>query len=280
MKKFLALFLIVATALTSLAGCSEEGESSDLNIYSEASYDNESKFVPDEESKESTTSESVVSGEENVPLSGEFVVKDKKYTFEGNDLVIVSVENKTNKNYSVTITGTYLDKGGNALKTETQTFDQYSAGYNGYFMFKPDLQFDKFTYEFKTKESEGPFYAKDIVFNFKGLSDELSIIDEQLAQNDYTKYPSIAATFAYRYTGEVSLYPTLKWILFSEADTIIAMIDAKPMLQPNQEFDSEDMSILLQTLEDKLVWPEEYKGNVRAVVIVKDAEKFEMPPMP
>ena len=150
MKKFLALFLIVATALTALAGCSGEGESSDLNIYSEASYDNESKFVPDEESKESTTSESVVSGEENVPLSGEFVVKDKKYTFEGNDLVIVSVENKTNKNYSVTVTGTYLDKGGNVLKTETQTFDQYSAGYNGFFMFKPDLQFDKFTYEFKT----------------------------------------------------------------------------------------------------------------------------------
>lgn len=280
MRKVLVSVLLLAVALTAFAGCSEEGESSDLNIYSEASYDNESKFVPDEESKESTTSESMVSGEENVPLSGEFVVKDKKYTFEGNDLVIVSVENKTNKNYSVTITGTYLGKDGNVLKTETQTFDQYSVGYNGYFMFKPDLQFDKFTYEFKTKESEGPFYAKDIVFNFKGLSDELSIIDEQLAQNDYTKYPSIAATFAYRYTGEVSLYPTLKWILFSEADTIIAMIDAKPMLQPNQEFDSEDMSILLQTMEDKLVWPEEYKGNVRAVVIVKDAEKFEMPPMP
>lgn len=280
MRKVLVSVLLLAVALTAFAGCSEEGESSDLNIYSEASYDNESKFVPDEESKESTTSESMVSGEENIPLSGEFVVKDKKYTFEGNDLVIVSVENKTNKNYSVTITGTYLGKDGNVLKTETQTFDQYSAGYNGYFMFKPDLQFDKFTYEFKTKESEGPFYAKDIVFNFKGLSDELSIIDEQLAQNDYTKYPSIAATFAYRYTGEVSLYPTLKWILFSEADAIIAMIDAKPMLQPNQEFDSEDMSILLQTMEDKLVWPEEYKGNVRAVVIVKDAEKFEMPPMP
>ena len=280
MRKVLVSVLLLAVALTAFAGCSEEGESSDLNIYSEASYDNESKFVPDEESKESTTSESMVSGEENIPLSGEFVVKDKKYTFEGNDLVIVSVENKTNKNYSVTITGTYLGKDGNVLKTETQTFDQYSAGYNGYFMFKPDLQFDKFTYEFKTKESEGPFYAKDIVFNFKGLSDELSIIDEQLAQNDYTKYPSIAATFAYRYTGEVSLYPTLKWILFSEADAIIAMIDAKPMLQPNQEFDSEDMSILLQTMEDKLVWPEEYKGNVRAVVIVQDAEKFEMPPMP
>lgn len=280
MKKTFAALLVFSILPMVLIGCSEKGENSDLNIYSEASYDNESKFIPSEESKEASNSESNASVEEPTPLSGEFIVKNKKYTFEGNDLAIVSVENKTNKNYSVTITGTYLDKDGKALKTETQTFDQYSAGYSGYFLFKPNMQFDKFTYEFKTKESDGPFYAKDIVFNFKGLSDELSIIDEQLAQNDYTKYPSIAATFAYRYTGEVSLYPTLKWILFSEADTIIAMIDAKPMLQPNQEFDSEDMSILLQTMEDKLVWPEEYKGNVRAVVIVKDAEKFEMPPMP
>lgn len=277
MKKTLVIVLALLLTLAAFAGCSENGE--ELNIYSEASYDNESKFVPDEESKESATSESGVSGEEYVPLSGEFIVKNKKYTFEGNNLVIVSVENQTNKNYSVTVEGTYLDKDGNVLKTETQTFDQYSAGYSGHFLFKPEMQFDKFTYEFRSEEADGPFYAKDLVFNFRGLSEMLSVIDEQLTQNDYTKYPSIAATFAYRYTGEVSLYPTLKWILFSEADTIVAMIDAKPMLQPNQEFDSEDMSILLQTMEDKLVWPEEYKGNVRAVVIVKDAEKFEMPPI-
>ena len=272
MKKLLAVVLTLMLAFSVFTGCGEQGEGSDLNIYSEASYDNESKFVPEEESKGSE-----VSNEE--PLTGEFVVKDKKYTFEGNDLVIVSVENQTNKNYNVTVEGTYLDKDGNVLKTETQTFDQYSAGYSGHFLFKPDLQFDKFTYEFRSEEVDGPFYAKDLVFNFRGLSEMLSVIDEQLAQNDYTKYPSIAATFAYRYTGEVSLYPTLTWILFSEADTMIAMIDAKPVLQPNQEFDSEDMSILLQTMEDKLTWPEEYKGNVRAIVIVKDAEKFEMPPM-
>ena len=60
--------------MTAFAGCSEEGESSDLNIYSEASYDNESKFVPSEESKGDEVSEDA--------LTGEFVVKDKKYTFE------------------------------------------------------------------------------------------------------------------------------------------------------------------------------------------------------
>ena len=176
-KKVLSVVLLLAVVLTAFAGCNEEGESSDLNIYSEASYDNESKFIPGEESKAGEVSDEEV-------LTGEFVVKDKKYTFEGNDLAIVSVENQTNKNYSVTVTGTYLDKDGNALKTESQTFDQYSAGYSGYFLFKPDMQFDKFTYEFKPEETDGPFYAKDIVFNFKGLSDELSIIYEKLAQND------------------------------------------------------------------------------------------------
>ena len=132
MKRFLTVILILATALTALSGCVEKED--ELNIYSEASYDNVSKFVPSEESAEDTSDESAEFTEDtstenaeptentseesvadNAPLSGEFVVKDKKYSFEGNDLVLVSVENQTNKNYSVTITGSYLDKDGNVL---------------------------------------------------------------------------------------------------------------------------------------------------------------------
>lgn len=270
MKKFLALFLIVATALTALAGCSGEGESSDLNIYSEASYDNESKFVPDEESKESTTSESVVSGEENVPLSGEFVVKDKKYTFEGNDLVIVSVENKTNKNYSVTVTGTYLDKGGNVLKTETQTFDQYSAGYNGYFMFKPDLQFDKFTYEFKTKESEGPFYAKDMTFKFNGLNERDYYVQEQVEKGDYTMYPVIMSSVSFEYKGDTPIEVYTKWLLLNEKDEIIAVFSKSVLVEPNETFEAYFNNVLYYTLEGDLVWPEGWDGKLQAIPIFED----------
>ena len=143
-KRVFSIALLLAVVLTAFSGCSEEMESSDLNIFSEASYDNESKFVPEQSID---TSEEV--SEE--PLTGEFVVKDKKYTFEGNDLVIVSVENKTNKNYSVTVTGTYLDADGKTLKTETQTSDQYSAGFCQYFLFEPKMKFDKFTYTFERK---------------------------------------------------------------------------------------------------------------------------------
>lgn len=280
MKKFLALFLIVATALTSLAGCSENEENSDLNIYSEASYDNESRFVPEEESKEGSDSESNVSEEENsrsensvssennTPLSGEFVVKDKKYTFEGNDLVIVNVENQTNKNYSVTITGTYLDKNGNVLQTETQTFDQYSAGYSGYFLFKPDMQFDKFTYEFKTKETDGPFYAKYITSKFNKLHENLCPIDELMEKGDYTKYPSIFASVSMSYSGDVTIRPFVTWCIIKEDGEIIAFFEKAPKLIPGSSFESHDDKELLQTTEEEIVWPEGWKGNIQGIPVI------------
>lgn len=276
-KKVLAVVLLLAVILTAFAGCSEEGESSDLNIYSEASYDNESRFVPGEESKEDSEAESGATGEENsgaesgennVPLSGEFVVKDKKYTFEGNDLVIVSVENKTNKNYSVIITGTYLDKDGNTLKTETQTFDQYSAGYSGYFLFKPDMQFDKFTYEFKTKETDGPFYAKYITSKFNKLHENLCPIDELMEKGDYTKYPSIFASVSMSYSGDVTIRPFVTWCIIKEDGEIIAFFEKAPKLIPGSSFESHDDKELLQTTEEEIVWPEGWKGNIQGIPVI------------
>lgn len=261
MKKLLVIILTLVLTLIVFTGCDEEGDSSDLNIYSEASFDNESKFVPDEESKGSEVSEEA--------LTGEFVVKDKKYTFEGNDLVIVSVENQTNKNYSVTVTGTYLDKDGNVLKTETQTFDQYSAGYSGYFLFKPDMQFDKFTYEFKSEETEGPFYAKDLTFKFNGFEEQWVTITEQELKNDFTKYPTIVAPLSIAYSGNVKVHVVTYWVLLTETGEVIEIIFYEPWLNPGVELSDRQDFPLYQTMEDDFVWPEGWKNNVQAIPILK-----------
>ena len=63
MKNLLAVVLTLMLAFSVFTGCGEQGEGSDLNIYSEASYDNESKFVPDEESKGGEVSEEALTGE-------------------------------------------------------------------------------------------------------------------------------------------------------------------------------------------------------------------------
>ena len=250
MKKFLAVFLIAATALTVFAGCSEEGESSDWNLYSEASYDNESKFVPDEESKEDNTSENTENSEQSNPLSGEFVVKDKKYSFEGNDLVIISVDNQTNKNYSVTITGTYLDKEGKTLKAEKQTFDQYSAGYSNYFLFQPNMQFESFTYKFDAKETDGPFYAKHVSVRFNRLFELLLFIPAQCEKNDFTKYPTVSDSLSWAFTGDTTTYIHTKCIYINEKDEIIGIFDRMKFLYVGDSFaDGEKTEVFYQTTD-------------------------------
>ena len=283
MKKFLALFLIVATALTAFVGCSEEVESSDLNIYSEASYDNESRFVPnEEESKESSDSESnvsdeetsrsenSVSGEGNTPLSGEFVVKDKKYTFEGNDLVIVNVENRTNKNYSVTITGTYLDKDGHVLQTETRTSDQYSAGFSQYFLFDPGMAFDKFTYTFDATESAGSFYLKDVGVKYNGIKHSTGVIFEEMAKGDYTKYPTILASYSCGYTGTEPVNVWIKWLLVNEKGEILFSFDKKCSFYPGDKYASGETHYELhQTKDEEWKCPEEWE-TMQAIPVFID----------
>lgn len=261
MKRLSVISLILATLLTILTGCGENGESSDLNIYSEASYDNESKFVPSEESKGNE-----ISDEE--AFTGEFVVKDKKYTFEGNNLVIVSVENQTNKNYSVTVEGTYLDKDGNVLKTETQTFDQYSAGYSGYFLFKPNMQFDKFTYKFETENADGPFYVKDITPKFNELREFPCAIDEEMAQGNYTRYPTIIASFSMAYAGSTTVCAIITWCLVKENGEIIAILDNSHWLYPKDTTERTFQSKVLQTKDDKIQWPDGWRGEIHAICVV------------
>ena len=259
MKRGLTVVLLLAVVLTAFAGCSEEGESSDLNIYSEASYDNESKFVPNEESKGGEVSEEA--------LTGEFVVKDKKYTFEGNDLVIVSVENQTNKNYSVTVEGTYLDKDGNVLKTETQTFDQYSAGFSQYFLFEPGIAFDKFTYTFEATESVGPFYAKDAGVKYNGIDHRPMTIREETAKDDFTKYPTASASYSYQYTGTQQINLWTRWLLVNNKGEIIFSFNRATSLSPDDKYDDGASQYkLYQTKDENWECPQEWEA-LQAIVI-------------
>ena len=283
MRKVLVSVLLLTVALTAFAGCSEEGERSDLNLYSEASYDNESRFVPnEEESKEGSDSESnvseeensrsenSVSGESNTPLSGEFVVKDKKYTFEGNDLVIVNVENQTNKNYSVTITGTYLDKNGNVLQTETQTFDQYYPGFSQYFLFEPGMAFDKFTYTFDAEESHDPICLKGIGLKYNGIKHSAGMIYEEIAKGNYTKYPTILASYSGEHTGTTEVNVWVKWLLVNESGEILFSFDRNVRFYPGDKYENGETHYELhQTKDEKWKCPEEWE-TMQAIPVFID----------
>lgn len=143
MKRFLCLVTALLMLLL-ISGCSKETQSlPELSDY------NSEAFFPVGDNSQATVSGGT---SENTTNSSGFVVRDKKYTYEGYDLVILNVENQTEQNYSITINGAYLDENGDVLQEETQTFEGFEAGWKNYFLFQPDLTFDSFTYTLEVQE--------------------------------------------------------------------------------------------------------------------------------
>lgn len=255
MKKQLCLFTAAMLCLAFLASCGKT-----KTVHEISDFDSVSR-VTVEENSESDQSRS--------PSQGNVVVKDKKYTFEGSNLVILEVENQTDKDYSITVHGSYLDADGNVLKTESQTFDQYYAGYKNYFLFRPGITFDKFTYTLEFAEASENLYVKDIGFEFQGLYESVHVVDELFEQGDYTQYPGVMGQFAYRYTGNAEhLEVLLDWILFDEQGEIIFIGYFGPWLEPGQNFDSYQNWWLYHPVTDHFEWPEGWKGDITAITAV------------
>lgn len=266
MKRLMLVCLVLLTML--ISGCGREIDETSSYVIGLPSdpienYDHASNIVPDGEESEISAEQTLTDG---------FLVKDKKYTYKDQNIVILNVENQTDKNYAVTIRGTYLDKDGNVLGTETQSSDQYSAKYQGYFLFAPETEFDRFVYTFEATQSSGPFYAKDIVYVFKGLSEWKVVNHELLAQGDRTKYPHICAAVNMAYKGTTQLFVRSTWIFVNEKEQIVGFgnINEAILSDPNPVFEGESHLPLYYTKEETLVWPEEFEGKITAILILNE----------
>ena len=262
MKKATIILLLFALTLFFATSCAD-GNSKDK--YEESNYDNVSVFQPPDNESEN--------GKENgsaSPLTGEFTVKDKVYDFRGNNIAIVSVKNGTNKDYSVTIKGSFLDKDGNVLKTETQTLDQYSAGYENYFLFEPNIAFDKFTYEIETSEADGPFFAKYFDFKYNGLNYTPTVIHSLMAQGDYTRYPTVNADLRYEYTSNETSSIYVRWVIMSAEGEIMALCNDVQRGDVQWGFeDAWEPFAMHMTTDQSWKHPEEWK-KFSAICVVKE----------
>ena len=139
-KKILALALIIPLALSLLVGCSgNEGTAGTISDFESRTHIGVS--TPDE--SEDTSRE---------PLTGDFVVSEKKYDYKDANIMLLYVENQTNRHYNVTIKGKYLDENGETIQEETQTFEGFASGWANHFVFYPRKAFASFTYSVDTVE--------------------------------------------------------------------------------------------------------------------------------
>lgn len=164
MKKglvFLTLLSVTAVMLALLNGCAKPTEAGEISEYDSESY------IP-------ITGDGNQTGDSSDNAAG-FVVRDRKYDYEGNNLVILNVENQTDHNYTVTIKGQYLDADGAILKEESKTFEGFAAGWKNHFFFVPGIPFDRFTYSLETETYGRKCYAKTFKYTWEFVEHEMGI---------------------------------------------------------------------------------------------------------
>ena len=98
----------------------------------------------------------------DIPTTGKLVIKEKKYDYNGANVMILNVENQSNKNLTLTITAKYLDGSGKTLKAETRKIEGFPANYRNYVVLQPGIKFDKFSFEVKTSAYNGETLMKYI----------------------------------------------------------------------------------------------------------------------
>lgn len=271
------LLILFAFSLAVLSSCGqqapEEGSHTSYIPDTLESYDNESVFVPSSEtSEEGLTSDApsdTNSNAEENPSAG-FVIKDKKYAFKGNDLVILSVENQTKTNYSIAITGSYLDKDGNVLQTETQTFEGFSAGLLNYFLFQPGIAFDRFEYTVETEMFDGVCLIDSYEIRSAELKEVKMIATEE--PGDSKNYPSIVVSYQEYSTYDKNIEVVRYVIVIDSNDNVYYVQLRHSEVYPKAADQGWNIQKLCYEKADTIVWPDELKGDVKILFAITEVK--------
>ena len=99
---------------------------------------------------------------------GEFVFKEKKYAFQGNNLVIADVKNETENNYTLVVHCSYFDEQSEQVFTESRTYEGWAAGYTQPILFLPMMAFDSYDYRLEVKPYDGECFGANYIVEFQG----------------------------------------------------------------------------------------------------------------
>ena len=195
-KRLLTLTLAILLCLSVFVGCNtpQTPQSPDDTNTPEPpedvieDYDNENEIEIGGEQPEADP--------EHTSTVGKFVAKDKTYDYQGNNVTILTLENQSEANCTVTIHAKFLSADGTVLKTETQSFEGFPAGWQNYFVFMPQIQYDAMEYTLDVKQYTGVMYFTSTSGHVLGdIYETKGPLPQTLAQRDYEKYSCVKAKF-------------------------------------------------------------------------------------
>ena len=213
---------------------------------------------------------------ENIFDNG-FSVKEKKYTLDGKDFLLFSVENPTDISYGITITVKYFDSMGALIKKQVQSYDWFCENYQKYFLFRPGKTFDSYTYEvdFVKTEEEVPCLLS--------RTDNISSSGYPISENEEMIY--LPAPILTKHIENKSNYDIMYiycYMIFDDKGELYDIIRAGMIstCRANSNYESRE-NIYYFNEEDSgfsislEVAAEKFDGQAKAIMIIMDAEIIE-----
>ena len=213
-----------------------------------------------------TTADTTPSGTEK---PGEFVVTGEKYVYKNKDVLLLKVDNQTDKNYDVTAVVHYFDAEGNKIKSQKKIFAGWASGYQNYFLFQSNIKFETFTYDLELKEVEAEeCYAKYITTEFCGLREFLAGIAELIMKGDFTRYSTISSEIKVENKATSTLAAFGYYAVIDKNGNMYSIEDfGDHYYLPHTEA-FEQQCVYQEKTTEKLVWPDELTGDVTVIFTV------------
>ena len=301
MKKLLTLSLAILLCLSVFTGCNMTQTPDDSNTPEPPKdviddYDNENEIEveiggddegnknnennnnqnenePDDEVKD--PDKQPVTGPEHTNTIGKFVAKDKTYAYQGNNVTILKLENQSEANCTVTIHAEFLSADGTVLKTETQSFEGFPAGWQNHFVFMPQIQYDAMEYTLDVKQYTGEMYFTSKSGHVLGKIYEIGVpLRETMANGDYEKYNTISAKFDAVEMPKTPYLKRLVSVVFDNTGEIAVIHTQRGPFSGEGHY-----QVIVYTppapTKEPLVWPEELDGGVTGIVAIRQDELIE-----
>lgn len=253
MKKYMSLILAVILSVSVLTACTSTPE---LGNGTQAppidSYDTERQFPVETAEDESNT------------VAAGFTVKEKLYDFKGENVLIFHVTNESTQNYTLKLRVTYKDESGKAVGKKAQTVRGFAAGHEKYLMFRPGVEFETYTYTLEAEPFEGECVDQLFRSTYAYIDECISYPFPATDEFDKGKtYPGLRLYMTFSFTGTKTVDITPTYILLDKNGEIydIFSLGRKTFSSPIEQPVTVVVMEFAFTTEDKVIWPEELKGD-------------------
>ena len=160
MKKFLCLILSVLLTASFTACDIENSATPDGSPSPLASVTPNGSQLPS--TSVTPTINPTATPDKTTDVDGIFNVSEKKYRYKGNDVMIINVQNISDKAYNIEISASFKSASGSVVAAETKKFEGFAANWSNYFLFTPEVRFDVFEFDINAVEYSGQAIANHI----------------------------------------------------------------------------------------------------------------------